>query len=349
MHAPSASALKDTALAARLERIVCSLALPAGRRVGRPGHTSAERCVQTHLQRLRLEPYRGASFALPYRSGDTAFTNFVGLIRGRDPSLPPILLGAHYDSVIDAPCADDNAAAVALTLEVAARIPPGRLRHDLVVALFDAEEPPYFLTPAMGSIRFHEDQTDGRGFHVALISDLVGHDVTLRSLGEATPADLRRLACVLGAESHPALPRLLDRSPPPAGLGAISLLNAYAPDLSDHHIFRVKRHPYLFFSCGHWPHYHRPSDTPEKLNYTKLAALTRWVADLLPRLDDLGLSPPREDSVAATDHSAPYEAASIARALSPETLARLGIPAPRSRADIDAFARRLLLETMELG
>jgi hypothetical protein len=335
-------------LAARLERIVCSLALPSGRRVGRPGHKTAEAYVAAQLRRLGLAPYVGESHALPYRSGALAFANFAGLIAGRDQSLPPILIGAHYDSVIDAPCADDNAAAVALTLEVAARISPGQLRHDVVVALFDAEEPPYYLTPSMGSIRFYEDQTDRRGFHAALISDLVGHDVALRSLGDATPEDIRRLVCVLGAESHPSLTRLVDQTSTPAEIAAISLLNAYAPDLSDHHIFRVNRHPYLFFSCGHWPHYHQPSDTPEKLNYTKLAALTRWVGDLVLRLDDLDLSPARKVADAG-DLSATAEAASIARALSPETLERLDLAPPRSRDDVNAFVRRLLLETMELG
>lgn len=349
MHAVSASSIDDTPLATRLERIVCSLALPSGRRVGRPGHKTAEACVHAHLQRLGLEPYRDNSFALTYRSGGVAFTNFAGLIPGRDQSLPPILIGAHYDSVIDAPCADDNAAAVALTLEVAATLAPGQLRHDVVIALFDAEEPPHFLTPAMGSIRFYEDQTDRRGFHAALISDLVGHDVALRSLGDSTPDDLRRLVCVLGAESHPALPPLLGQTPTPAGIGAVSLLNAYAPDLSDHHIFRVNHHPYLFFSCGHWPHYHQPSDTPEKLNYAKLAALTRWVGELVLRLDDLDLSPSRDPAAAAADHSAPFEAASIARALSPATLARLALPPPRTRDDVNAFVRRLLLETVEPG
>jgi hypothetical protein len=339
----------DHDLPARLERIVCDLALPAGRRVGHPGHQTAEVYVAAHLQRSGLAPYRGDSHALPYRSGGVGFTNFAGVIPGRDPSLPPILIGAHYDSVIDAPCADDNAAALALTFEVAAALPPGRLQHDVVVAIFDAEEPPHFLTPAMGSIRFYEDQTDRRGFHVALISDLIGHDVTLRSLGDATPPDIRRLVCVLGAESHPALPPLLDTAATPAGIGAVSLLNAYAPDLSDHHIFRVNDHPYLFFSCGHWEHYHRRSDTPEKLNYAKLAALTRWVTELIPRLDATDLAPPTASADDAHDPSAPFEARSIARALSPDTFARLDLPTPLTRAGVNAFVRRLLAETTQSG
>lgn len=331
--------------AARLEALVRGLALPAGRRVGRPGHRVAQSWILDQFTRLGLMPYAESGFDLPYTVDRKTFTNFAALIPGRDQSLPPLLIGAHYDSVIDAPCADDNAAAVALTLEVAARIRPGQLRHDLIIALFDSEEPPYFLTDAMGSIHFYKHQTDRRGFHAAFISDLVGHDVSLRTRRSDTSGEIQRLVCVLGAESHPALPALVESTPTPAGLSAIMIRNRYAPDLSDHHIFRVNHHPYLFFSCGHWPHYHQPSDTPEKLNYPKLAALTTWTTELLLKLDQLALpATPLE-----ADRTAAFEAASIARALPPAVLAQLGVGTPRTRADVDTFVSRLLRETLELG
>jgi len=175
---------------------VRDLALPEGRRVGRPGHQVAEAWIVGQMRQLDLEIYQGETYALPYIGGQTNFTNFVGLIPGRDQSLSPLLIGAHYDSVIDAPCADDNAASVALTLEVASRIRPGQLRHDIIVAFFDSEEPPYFLTDSMGSIRFYEHQTDRRGFHAVIISDLIGHDVGFRTLGDDTPEAIKRLVCV---------------------------------------------------------------------------------------------------------------------------------------------------------
>jgi hypothetical protein len=338
---------ESAALAVRLEALVRGLALPTGRRVGTAGHRVAEEWVTAQLRRLDLDPYSGDRFALPYDGDGKHFTNFVGIIPGRDQSLSPILVGAHYDSVIDAPCADDNAASVALTLEVAARIKPGQLRHDVIIAIFDSEEPPYFLTDQMGSIHFYEYQRDRRGFHVVLISDLVGHDVRLRGLGEATPEEIRNLVCVLGAESHPTLPGLITSTPTPAGISAIALRNSYVPDLSDHHIFRIHHHPYLFLSCGHWEHYHQPSDTPEKLNYAKLAALTQWTADLCLRLDDKDL--PNARLVDGEDRTAAFEAQSIAAALPAELLAKLKLPVPRTRKDVNAFVGHFLRETFELG
>ena len=69
---------------------------------------------------------------------------------------------------------------MAITLAIAEHLratPPAR---DVLVAFFDAEEPPYFLSQAMGSVRFVLDQMDAprRGL-CALIQDLTGHDVSL--------------------------------------------------------------------------------------------------------------------------------------------------------------------------
>jgi hypothetical protein len=215
----------------------------------------------------------------------------------------------------------------------------------LLIALFDAEEPPYFLSDAMGSIQFYEHQAGRHGYHAVIISDLIGHDVTLRSLGADTPDAIRRLVCVLGAESHPVLAPLFDATPPPPDLTAIAIRNSYLPDLSDHHIFRIHQHPYLFLSCGHWEHYHQPTDTPDRLNYEKLAAITDWTAKLLLNLDAVTL--PATSS--APDGTAAFEAASIARAIPYAALKRLGLGTPRSRADVDAFVGCLIRETLELG
>jgi hypothetical protein len=50
--------------------------------------------------------------------------------------------------------------------------------------------------------------------------------------------------------------------------------------MSDHGIFRENEVPYVFLSCGRWEHYHRPTDTPDRLNYSKMAAITTYCLDL---------------------------------------------------------------------
>jgi hypothetical protein len=284
-------------LAASLEADTYALCQPAGRMVGSAGHSVAERFVARRLEETGLLPYRGEDFALPYEWNGVHFKNFAGMVPGRDRSLPPMLVGAHYDSVIAAPCADDNGAAVAICLalgELAGK--HGGFERDLIVAIFDAEEPPHFQEPSMGSNRFGEDQVDERGIHFAMIYDLVGDDIPMPTGALLGGKDvglpfLRDLVFATGSESHPELPDLLGNIALPERLKLIATLNRYVGDMSDHGVFRRNDVPYVFFSCGRWEHYHRPTDTPDRLNYEKMARLTTLSFDILLRADEAELMP----------------------------------------------------------
>ena len=77
-------------------------------------------------------------FGAAYRHGEQDFCNL----------LAPVLLGAHYDTCDSLPGADDNAAAVPVLLEVAAQMVDETLERSVILAFFDAEEPPHFLSLA---------------------------------------------------------------------------------------------------------------------------------------------------------------------------------------------------------
>ena len=147
--------MKPNTLAQSLEKDVRAIALKHGRRVGHPGHKIAMKYLEDRLEAMGCKPYRGGSVLLPYTVDDQQFTNIVGIIPGKNSSAPPLLIGAHYDSPIDAPCADDNAAAVAIALAIAEyAADDDGFDRDLIVALFDSEEQPYSHTEAMGSNHF---------------------------------------------------------------------------------------------------------------------------------------------------------------------------------------------------
>ena len=268
-----------TTLAESLKNDVYELCQPRGRMVGSKGHKIAEAWVDRRLGEIGCIPYRGKTFALPYHVNGMDFTNFAGVIPGADRTLPPLLIGAHYDSVIPHPCADDNGAAVAISLAVGEAVArSGGLERDIIVAIFDAEEPPYFMGDAMGSIRFYEDQVDARGIHFALVSDLVGHDVempgdNIGAMAANMVSPIKSLTFMTGAESHPNLPAMLEEVEVPSGMKLIATLNEYVGDMSDHAVFRWNDVPYVFLSCGRWQHYHQSTDTPDRLNYRKMAAI----------------------------------------------------------------------------
>src|SRR5690606_37898557 len=98
--------------------------------------------------------------------------------------------------------------------------------------------------------------------HCAVVLDLVGHDVPVPGIED--------LVFVTGMESDPDL--VLDLTGAVDGVRVQPVLNRYVGDLSDHHVFRTHQRPFLFLSCARWQHYHMPTDTPDRLNYDKMAA-----------------------------------------------------------------------------
>ena len=255
---------------------VTTLATSAGRMVGTAGHRQARSYLARRLAELGLSPY-GESFELPYARD--LMCNVIGVAPGRKPELPSIVLAAHYDTCGPLPGADDNAAAVAIALRVAERLLAEPASRSVVIGLFDGEEPPYSFGPQMGSIHWYHQQRRGP-VHCAIALDLVGHDVPVPGIED--------LVFVTGMESDPEL--VFDWNHP--GVRVQPVLNRYVGDLSDHHVFRTNRHPFMFLSCGRWEHYHARTDTPDRLNYTKMAAIAGLVESMIRRVDGARLAGP---------------------------------------------------------
>jgi hypothetical protein len=268
-------------------------------------------------------------------------------------------VGAHYDSVIDAPCADDNATAVAVVLAAAETFAAAPLQRDVVIAIFDSEEPPYFLTPAMGSTRFYEDHCADMKFACALIMDLIGHDVEFGfGQAEASFPHLRDLIFVTGAESEPLrLPGVVERANFSLRneLRVIPTLTSYIGDLSDYHAFRRGGEPYLFLSCGRGTYYHDELDslkTPGWINLDKVHRVFQLVVELLREADADGPDESGQSNESAgepgrdpDDTSAPdtleFEIRLLEQALGgflPLLLGQLGLEAIRSRDDFNQLA-----------
>lgn len=299
-----------------------ALTAPGERMVGRPGHAAAARWLCERLSALPVAGYHQDGFRHRYtRQGET-FTNVLATIPGRNPSLPPILLGAHYDTCGPHPGADDNAAAVAILLHAIPKLAALRLRRSVTCAFFDAEEPPHFLTRSMGSIHFYHRQRR-EPVHCAIVMDLVGHDVPIPG-GEP-------LLFVMGAESDPALLPVVSAMQRP-GLAVVATLNRYVGDLSDHHIFRHNQRPYLFLSCGRWQHYHTPSDTAEKLSYAKMARIVDLLVDTTARVSDARLDGPFDGA-----DSLDLERATINQHLGPLLGMRVN-----TRAQIDTLVQQAM-------
>lgn len=264
-----------------LERDVLAIATESGRAIGTGGHDRARDYLIDRFTEISVEPYLPSGFNASYEYDGQEYCNLLAITHGSNRSLSPILVGAHYDTCGVFPGADDNAAAVSIVLEAAAQIADRPLERSVIFALFDAEEPPAFLSPAMGSIRFFNDQKND-DLHCALIMDLVGHDVQVSGLED--------LLFISGVESNDDLGSVIQNCPSDKSIRVLPTLNRYIGDMSDHYIFRENQVPYLFLSSGVWPHYHRGSDTPEKLNYRKMEGITRYILSLIRGISDQDMS-----------------------------------------------------------
>ena len=244
---------------------------------GSAAHAEVQEILARAVRQLGLAPFGRNGYLLPYHTdGNVRLANIAAVLPGRDPSLPPMILGAHYDTVPETPGADDNAAAIDVVFRALEGLKPGTFRHPVLAVFFDAEEPGYYLGPLMGSTNFYQRELAGQ-VHCAFIFDLVGHDVPVSGIED--------LVFVTGMESHPSFEPVLSETRPEKGMRVVPALNRYVGDVSDHHIFRVREEPYLFFSCGRWEHYHRPSDTAERLNMQKIKALAAYIRRLLEACD----------------------------------------------------------------
>jgi Zn-dependent M28 family amino/carboxypeptidase len=269
----------------RLRRHVETLAR-SPRAPGTPEHRRAAEYVRDHL--------RQAGFAVRAVRHEEAGYECVNLLTDPVPAddrLPLLIVGAHYDSVSDSPGADDNASAVAALIELARRIGPEFQSSSARVQFvaYDLEE--YGMigsylharglkqagTPIRGMISLEMlGYTDGRpgsqGLppHLAGLYPDVGNFIGVCA-NEASEALLYRV--VAGMKRGPGLP--VEFLAVPGNGEAVREVR-----LSDHSPFWDFGYPALMITDTSFfrnPHYHRPSDTPETLNYPFLARVTAGV------------------------------------------------------------------------
>jgi len=223
---------------------------------------------------------------------------------------PHLVIGAHYDSVPGTVGADDNASAVAILVEVARLLKDDPSVSRIRFVAYANEEPPHFSQPTMGS-RVHAKACRGRG-------DQITGMICLESLGVFTNEPDSQSLGPLGFFGIPDeldhFCRLSGIDPTVGNFLAVvgnelsrdflrsfdlvferdAKLPVLSTDfmgdflrLSDHLSYWDEGYPALMLTdtamCRN-THYHRASDTPEKLNYPVMALLTERVASAAGKL-----------------------------------------------------------------
>jgi hypothetical protein len=262
----------------------------AGRAAGSPGGAAARAGLEATFGDLSLGPageHGGYAQTLPRGA------NLLARIPGGDPrrAAEVVVIAAHHDHLGERGGkiylgADDNASGVAVLLELARRLAAAPPARSVLIAAFDAEEPPAYLGEAMGSIHWMAHPTVPRAQVVAMLAmDLMGGNLWP---GARTPLYVMGRETIAAATS-PVLPDV-DVATRAMHLRLVEDLPGGRQAFSDHGAFFAAQIPVLLFSTGRSPHYHRVSDTPDTLDLEKLAgalavveAHLRWLADMPER------------------------------------------------------------------
>jgi hypothetical protein len=302
-YAEAEAELSEDITVAELKAHVYRLASPEFLGRKGPGAARTARHLAAAFERLKLQPAFGDSYyqPIPWLLGDDHKESFIGrnvgaVLTGTDPKLKDewVLLSAHFDhlgKVGDTlyPGADDNATGVAMLLEVAERfaLQKEKPRRTVVFVAFDQEE-----TGLQGSTHFAtHPPRDIAKLKAFLTADMLG-----RSMANV----MDEYVFALGSERSPRLRRLLEEVKPPEGLKVGRLGADLVGTRSDYGPFRDRRVPFLFFSTGQHPDYHKPTDLPDRIDYAKLRRICLLISDLTGRLanddeapawDEKGLPP----------------------------------------------------------
>jgi hypothetical protein len=253
---------------------------------------AAARYIESELRAGGIEPALHR-----YDSGFGEVRNLEVVIAGREAE--SIVIGAHYDSVAGAPGANDNGSGVAALIELARMLKGWTPRLTYRLVFFVNEEPPYFATAAMGS-RVFADALLARGGRVAAMfsletigyyADAPGTQGYPFPLGFFYPDRGDFLAFVSNRASrellHAALAAFREEAKfPSEGVAAPAWIPGV--DWSDQWSFWRHGVPAVMLTdtaLYRYPHYHLPSDTPDKVDDARLARVTAGLEKMFRALD----------------------------------------------------------------
>jgi len=293
--APAPTAAENE-LAARLEadvRHLCEVT-PNRNWTDRQDYDAAATWIE---QRFRDVGYPEVARHAYTARGET-FHNLEVTLAGRANAAEIVVIGAHYDAVRGSVGANDNASGVAAVLALAARLRAAPLPRTVRFLAFANEEPPHFQTDDMGSLVYARACRARGDDVVAMLSfDGIGYYTDAEDtqhypsvLGLAYPSRGNFIAFVGNPASRSLVHRVIEEFREHARIPSeAAVLPSALPGVgwSDH---------WSFWQCGYpaleitdtlpfrYAHYHKSSDTPDRLDYVRMARVVEGVEAVLREL-----------------------------------------------------------------
>ncbi len=233
-----------------------------------------------------------------YEASGTACCNLEVEIPGTTLPDEIVVVGAHYDSVVGSPGANDNASGVAAILGLARRFKSFPSDRTLRFVAFANEEKPFAHTEQMGSSVYarrcrERDEKVAAMLSLETIgyySDAPGSQKYPQPIGLLYPSTGNFIAFV-GNTRYGALVRRVvaafrqNELFPSEGGTLPEVIRSIGR--SDHWSFWQEGYPALMVTDTapyRYPHYHTPEDTVDKVDFDKTARVVRGLESVIAAL-----------------------------------------------------------------
>jgi hypothetical protein len=210
-----------------------------------------------------------------------------------------VIVGGHYDAVLGSPGANDNATGTAAVLELARLLAGQQLARTVRFVAFVNEEAPFFQTDAMGSwVYARRSRTRGEQVVAMLAIETIGFYSDVAG-SQHYPC---RLACSIltgnfigfvgniasRALVHRSLAAFRQHTPfPSEGVAAPGWMSGIG--WSDHWAFWQEGYPGVMVTdtaLFRYAPYHTREDTPDQINYERMARVVAGLARVVTTLAD---------------------------------------------------------------
>lgn len=222
--------------------------------------------------------------------------NLIATLEPADPTAGIVIIGAHYDTAGGTPGANDNASGVAALLELARLMKQSKpAAAGIRFVAFANEEPPFFATDKMGS-RVYAKALREKGEKISgmIALETIGYFSDAEKSQHYPPGfallypDRGNFIGFIGNLSSRTLVRRSvitfrgSTSFPSEGCASFG----WVPGVfwSDHWSFWRQGYSALMVTDTapfRYPYYHQPGDTPDKLDYDRMARVVSGLVNVI--------------------------------------------------------------------
>ena len=235
----------------------------------------------------------------PFEFEGKTYKNIIVEIKGRKTPGKILVIGAHYDTVMGTPGADDNASAVAGLLELARLLHSRPFDKTVRFVAFTLEEPPFFRSKRMGSYAYARSlKKKNEDLEGMICLEMIGY-FTDKPESQFFPLSFFRgmypdkgnfIILVSDLRSKSFLNRVKDgfkkgTDLPVESISTFSIIPGI--DFSDHRSFWEFGYDALMVTDTAFyrnPNYHGAGDVPETLDYKRM---TEVVLGLKSAIEEL--------------------------------------------------------------